>query len=115
MEIFRKIVTVEIEGIGEVFLKKLSAGVQRRVAALRETDECEAGKGFALMAELIAASLVGQDGKPVLRDAQQALDELDAEVFARIGNKILEVFFSQPAGDAGKNSSAGRSGSSPTA
>ena len=109
MNLLRKIITVNIEGIGDVRLRKLSAGAARRIAALRESDEGQAAQGFSIMAELIASCLIDEAGRPVYANAQQVLDEMELEPFTAIGNKALEVVgvAAPNVEDAAKNLSAG--------
>jgi hypothetical protein len=92
MDLFRtKLTKHEVPEVGEVWLRRPSAGMARRIANIQAGSEPEAAKGFALLAEAIASCWVHPDGKPVVADSDAAL-EMDSDAFARIGKLILSEF-----------------------
>jgi hypothetical protein len=92
MDYRRRIVEVEIEGLGKVRLKSLSAGFWQRIADINAGSESEGAKRIRVSAESIAYSWVDEDGKPILKSVQEALDDLEIEYFNAIAQGILDQF-----------------------
>ena len=92
MDYKRKITEVEIEGLGKVRLKSLSAGFFHRVAGINAGPESEREKNVLISAEAVADSLVDENGRPKLKNADEALNDMEMEFFNAIAAKIIETF-----------------------
>lgn len=117
----RKTVDVEVEGIGTVRLRAMSAGDALRFRG--EVAKCQAAGGDAeeLAPALIARSWVGEDGELLLPEAEgiELARSLSPTDYNTLASKTLELngLSSDPEAvveQAVKNSEASRNESTPT-
>lgn len=114
----RKTADVEVEGVGTVRLRALSAGdaqqFQFRVQAAEKAGEDAEELAFAL----IARSWIGEDGEPLLPEAEgiELAKSLDPGVYNELASETLKLngMDSDAIEAAAKNSEASPDDSSPT-
>jgi hypothetical protein len=104
MEFKRRIAEVEIEGLGKVYLKPLSAGYWMRISGLQDSS----ADNIRRTAEMVSDSLVDSAGKRVFTDADDVIDNCDINIIAPVSTKIVELNRPKTQGDAGKNSESGQ-------
>ena len=106
-----KITRVEIDGLGEIHLRAMSARLRIRIAEIQASDESETAQGIRIAAEAVASCWVDEKGGRVMPSVDAVLDELDVEAFNAISNKIVEMI---PGRAPGKNSGSAPNSSSPS-
>jgi hypothetical protein len=104
MEYKRRIAEVEIDGLGKVYLKSLSAGYWIRISGLSDSS----ADNIRRTAEMVADSLVDGAGKRIFTDADDVIDNCDINIIAPVSTKIVELNRPKAEGETGKNSESGQ-------
>lgn len=114
----RKTVDVEVESVGTVRLRAISAWAAQRFQGEVRKLQAEGGDTEELAFILIARSWVGEDGEVWMpEDEGEAFARsLDPEIYNALAAAVLILngLNKDAVGDAVKNSKASRKGSTPT-
>lgn len=114
----RKTEDVEVEGVGTIRLRAISAGDAQRFQREVRRYEAEGLDPEELSFTLVARSWVGEDGDPWMPEdvGVEFAKSLDPETFNLLASAVLKLngFGEAAVEEAVKNSKASRKGSSPS-